>query len=425
MAGAKAQLDRFANAADRLGGTLRKVGLAGVAGVSAVTLAYSKEQDQLTKVATNTGKTLENIRSKYQAAARGIAKDTGVPLGQVYDAFRLALSAGQENAAAIDLVTRAAKGQAAGIGAVGDTVSSATTTMKLYAKTAEEAINQQIRASQLGEGSALDYGMAIKGLTQHAAAMRVPFDSLLASLALTAGATKSVSVAETQMVGFLSAMSKPAADAEEALAELSRGTVTFGDMLGALPTHGIEGVVGTLKTMLAGVDPVRGAQLIARLFPEREARAFFNTVEQGDLAAFRAEIGAAEGTLEEEFGKGATLLSRQFAQAREQVKALASDIGETLAPTIRELVGARARLADMVPRPVAGNEDVDRENCSRHRWPYRPGGRGRRDCARGEGPLPSLRGCGSSWSHRGTCRKPGLSGPFGLRRGGDSGVQAL
>ena len=317
---------------DTLAGKFAQVGAALTALAGGTLAAFSSQEAKWAEVSAKTGVSVEELRAKYEKAARSISEETGIATTKILDGFQKAISAGFEGEEAIKLVGAAAKAEASGIGALEDQVSAATTVMTAFGEEGETALDMIARAAQVGEGDTEDFANSLKGVTQLAEPMGIEFAELAATLANVSQTAKSVPEAETQLNAFLKALADPSEEARKALEDFTNGLITFEDLQANLKTEGLASVVGTLQT-IAEEDPSK----IAALFPEVEAQKFFNTVDPRIVEELFRQIEAGEGTIERAFGEGADTVKRRWDQTRETFKNIAADIGETMAPAFAEL----------------------------------------------------------------------------------------
>ena len=302
-----------------------------ITGIATATLtSFSKQQSKFSEVAAKTGVSVEELRATYGDAAREISEETGIALTSILDGFQKAISAGMEGESAIKLVGSAAKAEAAGIGALTDQISSATTVTAVFGEEGSLALDKIVRAAQLGEGDTEDFARALKGAVGIAKPLKAEFSEVAAALAAVSQTAKSVPIGESQLRGFLGNLVSPSQDAKKALDEFTGGLLSFEQLQKSVETDGLASVLATMQT-IAGGD----ASKIARLFPREEAQQFFNTVDPNIIRELNSEIAAGEGTVFEAFEQGANDVERQLNMTKQAIINLAAEIGETLVPAFQ------------------------------------------------------------------------------------------
>ena len=346
---AKAKLDSFGDAAIKIGAGLTAAG-------TATLFAFADYEKGFAEMAAKTGESMAELESLYGEAVRNIAKETGVSMSDVQNGFQKGLSAGMEGQELIDAVTQATKAQAAGIGRLEDTISSATTAWSVLGEDADEAMNIITVAAQKGEGETEDFGQSLKGLVGFAKTLNVEFEELAGSLAATSQSAKSVPEAETQLRAFFKAIADPTQGAIDKLAELNAG-FTFEDLRRAIREEDFASAYKTLHTYIdslraAGVDV---APVIAAIFPEVEAQQFFNTVDPDKIAELTAEIEGTGDAIQRAFVDGEKTVSRRSDKMMRRLIDVAVTLGEKLVPVF-ELINSLASKSldwfEALPEPV-------------------------------------------------------------------------
>ena len=346
---AKAKLDSFGDAAIKIGAGLTAVG-------TGTLLAFADYEKGFAEMAAKTGNSMAELESLYGEAVRNIAKETGVSMSDVQNGFQKGLSAGMEGQELIDAVTQATKAQAAGIGRLEDTISSATTAWSVLGEDADEAMNIITVAAQKGEGETEDFGQALKGVVGFAKTLGVEFEELAGSLAATSQSAKSVPEAETQLRAFFKAIADPTQGAIDKLEELNAG-FTFEDLRRAIREEDFASAYKTLHTYIdslraAGVDV---APVIAAIFPEVEAQQFFNTVDPDKIADLTAEIKGAGDEINRTFIDGEKTVDRQSKKMMRSFTDVAVTLGEKLVPVfelLNRLASRSVEWFDALPEPV-------------------------------------------------------------------------
>ena len=277
------------------------------------------------EVSAKTGIAAQKLRDDYEAAAISISDETGIATDRIQDGFQKALSAGVTGAEAISLVGLAAKAEAAGIGALTDQISAATTIVETFGIDAGAALDIIARAAQVGEGETADFASSLKGLAAIAPTLDLEFTDVAGALAAASQVTKSVSVAETQMLSFLRSIQSQSADAVKALAEATGGDATWDEIREVLAGGGMADAVKLLQDIIGDNN-----QILARMFSREEAQAFFNTADPEKIRDLGGAASDAGGTIVTAFGQGAQDVMRQYERTVASAKNAIYELGKEL-----------------------------------------------------------------------------------------------
>ena len=340
------RLDRGINRARRgLDGFAMQAGLAGVAITTALGLtakAAATLESAWSELSAKTGQSVDDLMRRYGDAVREISDDVGLSQEAIIAGFQKAISAGTEGSDAIRLVGEAAEFQAAKMGSMEEAISAATTAAVIYGVDGTEAINKVARAAQIGEGDVADYSQAFKGVLQQAKPLNISINELLGTMSAMAQQTKTVSDAETQMNGFLRAvvnLGREGSETIKRLEDMSKGTLTYADLMVTLERGGMSALIGTLQT-LTGMDPTK----IAALFPEAEAQKFLNTADPETIARLSDALQGADGTIGTAFDERADDMAQRAVTLKEQLTNIMGDLGEATAPTLHRLLDLADRI---------------------------------------------------------------------------------
>ena len=347
----ESKIARVRDRLDGLGAAATKVGAGLTAAAGGTLFAFAEYEKGFAEMAAKTGKSMAALEASYGSAVKGIARQTGVSITDVQAGFQKGLSAGLEGKALIDAVTQATKSQAAGIGRLEDTISSATTAWSVLGVDADKAMNIITSAAQVGEGETEHFGQSLKGLVGQGATLGIEYEELAGALAAVSQSAKTVTVGETQMIAFLKAIASPAKGAVTALEELSAAAgmpTSFGDIRSTIRSQGIAAGFAQLKDVMfdlekAGVDT---APAIAALFPSVEAQQFFNTVDPAKIAELTGAIAGSGDSIGTAFDEGETTVSRQMARTKESLRSVATAIGETLVPALTSMTEWLGKAVD-------------------------------------------------------------------------------
>lgn len=351
-------LDRIADKAQqtsqKLAGMSAKLGIMGAA-MTASTVGILAQGTQIeagwSEVAAKTGKTTEEIRDTYESAAWNIAATTGVAMEDIQDSFQKAISANLQGAEAIEAVTLAAKGQAAGIGESAKTVSAATTLWTAFGTDVAESINVVTAAAQFGEGETEDFANAFKGIVGLAGpkALNISLQDTAAGLAAISQTALSVPVGKSRMESFLRKLLTPTEGLRDVLAEAGIEAESLRDIAAN------EGLATVLE--LLDEDVFQGdIDKIKKGLSDQFAIDFFLNVEPEMLRRLSGQVhGATAGAVDRAFAERETTLVHSFSLFTAQLARFSAVATQTLAPVIEKVTSVVVRLTEKLnsaPGPV-------------------------------------------------------------------------
>lgn len=311
-------------------------------------------ESSFARFAARTGGDMAALEHAYGDAVDQISVLTGVAATDVVDAFTLAVSAGASGQRAIDLVTRAAKSQAAQLASAALAVDAATTVADTFAESYTAGLNAITVASTAGKGGVDDFAKAAKATGPLASSLGVSLSDTAAALAEISLKGAGIVEGTTQLKQFLGGLLKPTAEAEKALKAL-------GASLG-LPDYDAEAVrkrlaAGGLVDVLREFKALDKGQL-GRIF-DRTALEFVLAVDPDSIADLsrRVESGLADAT-SRAFDQGEQSLDRYLSQLRARWDAATRSANE---PLLKTFQGIQAAI-------VAGGGDVDAVFASIANW---------------------------------------------------------
>ncbi len=348
------QLDRIERRVEAFRGRLNQISNVGIVVGGALTTAagatlksFSEYETGFAEMAAKTGKSMTELQNEYGTAVQNISRETGISLNEIQAGFQKGLSAGLEGQELIEAVTMAAKSQAAGIGSLEDTISSATTAWSVLGEDAAEAMDTITEAAQIGEGETADFGRALKGLVGFAKTLNIDFEELAGGIAAVSQSAKSVPEGETQFRAFLKGLASPSEGAIKTLKDLN-AAFTFGDLRDIVEEEGLAAAFSTLKQFIADLETqgIDVAPIIADLFPEVEAQQFFNTVDPGKIRDLTDAIRESEGAIQAAFAEGENTVNRNWNTMIADLKVAAVILGAEVAPAFLTVANKVSELTD-------------------------------------------------------------------------------
>ena len=338
LAGLRNRVQSLASGMQVIGGGIASVGLGLTGALAGVITRASMTQQSMTEVAAQTGKTLDEIESKYADHVRRISTSTGEAVGDVWNAFQKSISAGFEEQAGVELVESAARFQAAGMGDMSTAISSATTLATVFGVTATDALDSIARAAQKGEGDVADFAPTFKNLAGPAAAAGMSMEQLSGVLAAISTVAPSVSEGGTQFQAFLRGITGATERAREGLDALQRDS--------GIPV-GVDAIVTRLKEQQDFVGVFRDLQRalgddltkISKVFRSAEAVKFYTTTDTELIERSMANTVDFLGTVTDAFDEGANTVSRRFRRLKQEIAAALEELGVPLLEMTVDVLG--------------------------------------------------------------------------------------
>ena len=288
---------------------------------------------KVSEVAAKTGVAAATIRDQYVGALKAIGDATGETDIDLLDGLQKALSAGLRGDAALDAVRAGAKAAAAGIGAITDQVSSATTLMQVFGVSGSDALDTIARSAQLGEGETQDFAQGLKAVSGFANQLGITAHGTASGLSAISQVAATVPEAATQFRSFLQSLLSPS---EAAKAEIEGLQDSFANLRDLARREGLAAVLARVRELGAG-DPER----LARLLGRTESQAFVLTVDSGALADLEAELaGTFRGTIDRAMAEGGADLFRGLRKLARNVGHLFQELGSEILPEVNAVVRA-------------------------------------------------------------------------------------
>lgn len=344
-------------AGQRLSNDLKR--LAGVAGVSSLTLALTKVggavaettlgfEKAMTKIQALVGLTSGEV-SSMEDGVKQLAQTTGIDLNELADALFFITSAGiRDTGEALDTLEAASKGAAAGLGSTKDVAFAAVSAMNAYGReNLNAALATDIITTAVREGNleASEFSSAIAQVIPIASNLGVSFDQAAAAMATMTRTGASASEAATGLKGIMNALNKPTDQANAAFARM--GT-SAGELRQQIKDEGLLSVLSTLSTRFQGNE-----QDIAQVFGRIQGltgflQLFGNNV--GDTIDIFNGLAGAAGATDEAFGIVNDTAQHKLNQALQRLKVVGLEIGQQVLPEIADFAEDMAKaLAAATP----------------------------------------------------------------------------
>ena len=304
------------------------IGMAAAAGVAIA--AAVKSEKSLAMVSTMLDETTIRFLPAYKKGLRELSLQMGESGETLKRGLYDILSASIAPAKAMDVLAVAAK---AAVGGMTDTSVSAdalTTILNSYKMTAEDAAKVSDKLFMTVKRGKLTYAElagSIGMVSATASIAGVSLDELLATVATVTRGGINAHVAMTAVTGVLKSFLKPTDDAKDMAKSLGIELSTA-----TLKAEGLSGVFKKLVGMKA--------EDLAKLFPNiRGLRGV--AIAMQDQAGLTKDLGLlmnSAGQAGEAFNKMSGTMAFQLGQLKQEISALAKDIGFALMPAFKDMV---------------------------------------------------------------------------------------
>jgi TP901 family phage tail tape measure protein len=312
------------------------------AGVAAAKTAMDFETSfaQIEGLVGVTGDDLERLK----VAAQELGPTFGKSAGEAAEAMFFITSAGLRGTDAVDALEQSLKASASGLGDVATIADLTTSVMNAYGSdtmSAAQATDILTAAVREGKLAPEELAGSIGSVLPLASAMGVNFEEVGAAFAAMSRTGTDAAQASTQLRGIMTALLKPTAQAEAALADMG---LSSAELRQQIKDEGLLSVLETLSSEFEGNDEA-AAQVFGNV------RALSGVLDlMGENADATREIFAnmadTTGILDDAFAVTAGTSAFQMQQAMAELKTIFLDLGVILIPFIQQFVeGFRSVMA--------------------------------------------------------------------------------
>jgi TP901 family phage tail tape measure protein len=312
--------------------------LAGIA-VGGIRMASNLETS-FAKIQGLVGVTTDEIDVLRDAAKR-LGPEFGASANEAAEALFFITSAGLRGNDAIEVLEASLKGAAIGLGEVNTIADLATSAMNAYGPEvlgAAESVDVLAEAVRLGKLEPAELAGAMGQLLPIASAMGIEFADVGAAMAAMSRTGTDASTAATQLRGIMSALLRPTAQAERALAGMGTSSAALRESIRE------RGLLVTLQDLTEQFDGNEAA--IASVFGNVRALSgvldLFGANAEGTMDIL-AEMTDGVGVLDEAFEIMEDTVGFKAARAFETLKGIMLEVGDALLPVVSDL------LTDLAP----------------------------------------------------------------------------
>ena len=334
---AQTSLRKFGGTAKRVGGTISRNITApfAAAGTAGVTMAVQLEQSfaKIENLVGITGGKLEEFKN----GVRSVSGETAKSQQELSEALFAITSAGIRGSEAIDVLDRAAKASAIGLGDTKVVAHALTGVLQAYSKeglTAAEATDTLTAIVREGNLEAESLAPTLGRVVGIAAQLGVSFEEVGANIATFTRLGVPAEEAVVGLRGVLNTMLNPSKEAERVLATLGMTATDLADRVGE------QGLQDTLQFLLESFEG--NDRAVATLFGN--VRALSNVLgtagAQGEVYAdVLNNIENATGIVDEGFDNVSKGSAFQFKKVLNELKNTGIELGATLLPLVTKMAG--------------------------------------------------------------------------------------
>jgi TP901 family phage tail tape measure protein len=328
-------------------------GAAATAGLGAIIRKSSEFENSM----RNVNSVLKLSEAGYQGLRRevqALAKDPSITQGPADLARGLydVTGSGFQGAQALDILRVSAMGATAGLTETSTSSKVLTAVLNSHIRgvgSAREGMDQLFQVVNLGVGTFGDLAGSLGNVIGTAAKAGVSLQEVGAFMALASRQGQTFSDASQDLLNLISKIVKPGEDSVKVFKALG---IEYG--IGALQAKGLSGVVSDIIAKTKG-----NQQVLSQLLPDLQAYrgllvAMTNggkdyTDMLGQMNTASSGVGATQSALAEQLkAPGA-----QFALLRKEAELLAVELGDTLAPAVKNVIATGRSLvkwfADLPP----------------------------------------------------------------------------
>lgn len=331
----------------KVGGALTKYISGPIAAAGIAVFKFGKDfESELAKVTGLVGVAREQV-SLWGDEILDLAPQLGKAPQELAEALFFVTSAGIKGAEAMDVLAKAGKASAAGLGETKVIADLVTSAMNAYGKenlSAAKATDIVTMAVRQGKAEASELAASMGQVLPLASEMGVTFDQVAAAQAAMTRTGTTASEASTQLKSILSGLLKPAKQAEETLDAMGTSSA---ELRKKIKNQGLLTTLADLREMTNKY----GEEAMARVFPN--IRALMGVLDlmgsnaESNIEIFD-EVANSTGTLEDAFKAASETLDFKWNQALSKGKAMAITFFDALKKRMLPVLDTVIRVIDFV-----------------------------------------------------------------------------
>lgn len=336
-------MDDVGNTVRRNGQAVRELGSSMTIGLTAPIVAAaagslkfaSDFEATMTKVGSLTAIGTSGV-AEMRAEILKLAPTVGIGPQALAEGLLVVASTGLQGAAAVDVLTQAAKASAIGLGETKDVARAITSALKAYGEeniTAEEVTKKLFVAVKEGGAEADEFAGTLGRVVGIASQVGVSFDEVLAAMATFTRLGVDAAEAATGLRATMTSILSPSNEAREQLQAL--GT-SIDELRKSVREKGLAQAMIELVQLTKGNDDA-----ISAIIPNvRALSAIMGTAgsqAEGYVQSL-SNIKNASTEVTDAFGEAGKTMRFTWNQAMAEAQALAIQFGNTIAPVFRDVI---------------------------------------------------------------------------------------
>lgn len=297
----------------------------------------------MTKIQTLVGLSARQV-DQMKGSVIELSNQTGRSSKELSEALFVVTSAGLRGAAAMEVLERAAKASAAGLGETKEIARAVTSVIQSYGEeniTASEATDVLLRTIREGNLEASSLAPVLGRVTGIASQLGISFEEVGANIATFTRLGGSAEEAVTTLRGVMNALIKPSEDGKKALAEVG---LSFDDLRKKVNQDGLASTLQLITDKFEG-----NTEGLSRVIPSVEAlsNVMGTAGAQGESYTQIVDsiTNSTEG-LDQAFEDTEKTLTHKFNRSLTKLTNIGIKIGEKLMPIFEKLLGYVEEGAD-------------------------------------------------------------------------------
>lgn len=347
MSGIQPALSKAAGVAGAAFKTVAAVGVTAFAATSAAAIKFGTDAVQAAssyeQAFANASTLMSGTESELQAMSDDILKvssEYGVAAEQIASSVYSALSAGIDQADAVEFAGKSAKLAAAGFTDVDTALTAVAKTLNAYNMDASETDRIQkvlIQTQNLGITTVDELGQNLAKVTPTAAAFGVSFEEVGAALAgMTAQGTPTAQ-ATTQLNSLIAELGKQGTTASKSLQSAAKNTEYAGMSFAQMKDAGVD--LGTIIGMIEEQANKSGKSMVD-MFSSIEAGKAALAISGSDFTGNLEAMATSADVVGEAYEKVAGTYEHQLAVIKEQWQNFKIQAGEAILPYLEDIMSS-------------------------------------------------------------------------------------
>lgn len=342
------KMDEVGKKAGNLGKNLTtKLSLPLTAVGTLVTKSAMDFEDSFAQVATLLDKGSVDY-DKYKKNILDYSSQMGIAVGEYSNAVYQAISAGVDQAEAVEFTGTAAKLAKGGFTDLTTAVDTTTSILNAYGLETEkmnEISDMLIKTQNAGKTTVAELGASISNVTPTAAAMGVEFDQVASSLAVMTAQGTPTAQATTQLNSLFAELGKQGTKADKSLREAAKGTQYAGMSFVEMMDSGAS--VNEILGFMSANAEASGLSMIDMFSSIEAGKGALSIVNDAEgFNKVLSDMRTQSGAVDDAFNKVTDTTNEKFKKSLNELKNVGIELGAKLLPVVTEITKAISKLAE-------------------------------------------------------------------------------